>query len=241
MSAQHRVPVILTRAQAQSERFAALLPRGTYAVISPLLEIVFLPPVAPPDPSETVLFTSENGVLALKSALGQAEGRIALCVGDRTALAARAAGWMARSARGNADDLLVLARGSDGPFVHVRGEHTRGALAERLSAAGRPCREIVVYTQRALPLSQQAEGVLRSETPSIVPLFSPRTAQIFARACPRAERAHLACISAATAAALDDGKYASIRVSSEPDASAMLDTIAGLVKTIHLETGQASG
>ncbi|MEM9393476.1 MAG: uroporphyrinogen-III synthase [Pseudomonadota bacterium] len=241
MSAQHRVPVILTRAKAQSERFATELPDGTEPVVSPLLEIKVLPLRAGPRPEETLLFTSENGVAALVAHKGGYAGQTALCVGDRTAEAARTAGFAAQSANGSAEDLVELAMRSSGDFAHVRGFHSRGDVAKQLRLAGHTCREIVLYDQLERGLSPEARKILDTKRTCLVPLFSPRTAILFSNAQPAAPAAHMICLSATVAEAVSDGDYASISISNAPKASALLVALRNRLESIRLETRGVSG
>lgn len=241
MSAQHRVPVILTRAKAQAARFASCLPEATYPVFSPLLRIVHLPLDNAPTPEETLLFTSENGVAALVSAGGVRDGQTALCVGEQTRAAAKEAGFAAMSANGAADDLVKFALLREGAFVHVRGVHARGEVSRTLRKAGRACRELILYDQQAQDLCKEAREVLNQGAPSLVPLFSPRTAALFYEACPRADAAHILCLSPAIAEGAANGRYASLTVSSNPNADSLLTALSGRLQAIRLETGGASG
>jgi uroporphyrinogen-III synthase len=239
MSAQHRVPVILTRAKAQAARFAAELPADMVPIFSPLLDIEFLPLDAELSRDETLLFTSENGVAALAASGAGLPGQQALCVGDRTAQAARTAGLEAASARGTAQDLVALALRGAGPFVHIRGSHARGDVAAQLRAAGKACREVIAYAQRSVSLTPEALTILRGPDPCLVPLFSPRTAALFVAACPSAPHARLICISKATQDAVTGGDYAVSDRSAQPDAGSVLDALCCHLKAIRLEAGGA--
>lgn len=241
MSVQHRVPVILTRALAQAKRFARSLPSGTWPVFSPLLEISFLPVTEPPDVFETLLFTSENGVMALAAAGALRSGQTALCVGQRTAEAAQAAGLEATSANGAAVDLIQLALSAPGPFVHVRGVHTRGDVAQMLNAAGHPCRELVVYDQIERSLSVPATHTFSIGQPCLVPLFSPRTAALFLKAQPEAPSAHLICLSPAITEVVAAGRYGSLSTSRSPTAEALMSELSSRLTAIRLETKGVSG
>ena len=101
MPARIRPTLLLTRPRADSLRFARLLP-GWQAVIAPILRIV---PVdhdaARLRAAGALLFTSAHAV----AAAGPGAGRAALCVGGRTAEAAR-------KARGCTPDEC---RGAQGP------------------------------------------------------------------------------------------------------------------------------
>ena len=139
--------LILTRPLPQSEAFAAALARempGRFAVlVAPLIAIAPVPGAIDLAGLQGILFSSANGVEQF-AARQPARDLPAYCVGDMTAAAARAAGFAARSADGDVDDLaaMVIAahRPGAGAFLHVRGRHAAGDLVGRLAAAGVPAR-----------------------------------------------------------------------------------------------------
>ena len=226
MASQHRVPVILTRPLEQAERFARSLPWGALSVISPLLRIVPIKTNVDLANFDSFLFTSENGVRAIENTL-TAEGRIAYCVGDRTAEAASSAGFTARSAKGTAEELIALIseQAPGGRLLHVHGAHTRGDVSARLVANGIKAESAAFYDQLAEPLNEQAMGVLAAQR-SLVPLFSPRTSAVFASCCPEAPKAEVLCLSEAVADALAGGRYADVATVQSPTAAAILDEIS---------------
>jgi uroporphyrinogen-III synthase len=228
-------PFLLTRPAAQGDRFADAL-RARFGsqvrvVASPLLVPQDLSPALPED-SAGVIFTSETGVAAL-GRLRPAKGLPAWCVGDRTAQAARRVGYEARSAAGDAAALvaMILAEAPPGPLLHARGADSRGAVAERLTAAGIPTTEAVVYVQRPAPLTAGARALLGGADPVIVPLFSPRSAALFAAevaAIPESAPLWVVALSPAVAAAVAPHP-ARQAVAASPDAAAMLDAAEALI------------
>lgn len=161
--------LLLTRPEADSRRFAALLP-GYRALISPILRI---DPV-PHDSerlrmAEGLVFTSAHAV----PAAGPGRGRLALCVGGRTAEIARVAGFDIREGDGFAEGLLPLIAEASGPLIHPHGRH----LARKLPVEG-----MVVYDQIAIPLNADAQALLAEDQPVILPLFSPRSAALLSAA-----------------------------------------------------------
>jgi uroporphyrinogen-III synthase len=229
MTAQSRPVLLLTRPAEASRRFAAQaqarLP-GLGVVISPLLAPVFLAADLP-GAWDGVLFTSETGVEAL-ARLTALRGP-AVCVGTRTADAARAAGWQARALGGDAEGMVagLTAAPLQGHWLHARGADAAGDLAARLRAAGMAVTEVIVYDQRPQPLSAQARAVLAGPGPVWLAVFSPRSARIFvAEAGDIAAPVQAVAISPAAAAAL--GGLCPVAVAAAPDASAMLDALAGL-------------
>ena len=220
--------LLLTRPQAQSDRFAqaARDKLGPMRVIvSPLMKIHFLDA---PLPEGARVFTSQNGVQA-HLRLAPAAGRTAWCVGAQTAQAARTAGFAARETEGDARALvaLIVQDGATGPLVHVRGVHARGDVADRLNAAGIETSEVVLYDQIPCPLVDEAKVALSGSAPVFVPLFSPRSAQLFADAAAGARAPlHLVALSPAVAQALNNCPRASLDIAARPEAGAMLTALA---------------
>lgn len=175
--------IVLTRPLPAARRFArALRDRGLEAPIlfSPIMEIVPLP--GGPLPEGTLVFTSENGVAAADG-LGSLTGRTVVTVGDRTAAAARAAGAQAETLGRDVDELrdAIIGRGG-GPYVHLHGRHVTGDLAGRLRDAGLAAEARAIYDQRALPLTDAAQAALTGPEPTVLPLFSARSASLTAGA-----------------------------------------------------------
>lgn len=241
----HGLPLILlTRPQAQSERFAAALRQQIdtpEVLIAPLMEAQFLQPVVPLRHWQGIVLTSETGVEAARriTAAGATLPERAYCVGDRTTEAARDAGFTAISARGAATDLVddLVARKLAGPLLHLHGKASRGNVAARLSAAGTETISLVGYAQRPLPAGPGLIAVLRERRPVLLPLFSPRSAELF--------RDQLAMIgatapiwvvamSAAVALALQPFVPGRIAVARRPDGAAM---VAACLAMLRGETG----
>ncbi len=229
-------PFLLTRPVAQGDRFAdavrARFGPQARVVLSPLLVPQFLTPDLP-DQVAGVIFTSETGVAAL-CLLRPADGLPAWCVGDRTAQAARQAGYHARSAAGDAAALVaaILTAAPGGPLLHARGADSRGAVAERLTSAGIPTGEALVYAQRPAPLTAGARHLLAGAGPVLLPLFSPRTAQLLVAALadiPAPAPLWIAALSPAVADAAAPLGPARQVIARRPDAPALLDAAEGLI------------
>jgi uroporphyrinogen-III synthase len=219
--------LLLTRPRAQSEGFLrrceAAAGRRIEAVIAPILEIVPLDAAVDLSGLGGVIFTSANAV----SALGDVPGRTGLrawCVGAQTADAARAAGFDAVAAEGDADALLamILRERPDGPLLHLSGVHRAADVAQRLEEAGIAARTQAVYDQVARPVSGDERRLLSgSDRRVILPLFSPRSARLLRDAVPEIGDAVLPlAISANVASAWGTGPRP-VRVADAPDAAAM--------------------
>lgn len=231
-SRAHPLVTVLTRPAAQGARFADQL-AGRFGdalriIPSPLIAPVFLPVTLPAQEYGAVILTSETGA----QAAGRLSGlpKLAFCVGDRTAQAAQAAGFDAVSAKGDADALVaaILSAGQSGPLLHLRGRESRGDVAARLTAQGLPTAEVETYAQEPQPLTPSARQALDGVDPVLLPLFSPRTAQLLAAERPKAPLL-VAALSAAVADGLGDLSPHSLSVAKTPDAAAMLDAIVPLI------------
>lgn len=178
-----RPVILLTRPEASSRRMAALLAARfgdkVDFCISPLMDIALDPRLPDLDGIRTLIFTSVNGVAAYVGAHGP-KALPCYTVGDATAHAAHEAGLRVTSAGGDAEALIarIIVDGAPGPMLHLRGAHARGEIAERLSAAGCPVSQAIVYSQNARPLSDAASVLLQGSRPVILPLFSPRSASL---------------------------------------------------------------
>ena len=229
--------IVLTRPQAQSERFAQMccevLGEDVQIILSPLLKIELLPFKMPETPYQGLIFTSENGVRAYAQTPSD-QSIPAYCVGERTAMAARAAGLEAISSDGSADDLVAMINATDrtGPLLHVRGAHTRGDVAERIAVQ---VDEVAAYRQVELSLTDEAQAALQGQDEVILPLFSPRTAQIFFKQTkPVSAPTQVIAMSDAVNRAVLGSEMArntQILTIDTPDAQAMLQAIKRHIET----------
>lgn len=254
MSAQPTI--VVTRPQDAAHRFArALQDAGLRApvVIAPVLRIAHLPGALKGAGFEGeavrgVIFTSAHAIAAF---VRQSEARPqAWCVGHATAAAARAAGFHAHSAAGHVDDLfrLMVGAGISGPFVHARGRIAHGALAQRLDVAGLPTTEVVIYDQIACDPGPEVAALLQGRAPVVLPLFSPRSARLVAKAAAGVSAPlHLVALSRAVADAwateLRAGREAkgdaappdpvrSLHIAARPDAGAMCAAVLAVVDSL---------
>jgi uroporphyrinogen-III synthase len=166
--------LVLTRPEAQSRELAAALP-GLPVVTAPVMEITATGAAVDLGRYAGVILTSANGVAEGPDL----HGIRAYCVGKRTAEAARACGAEVALVARDAADLVARFEGG-GPVLHLRGEHARGDIAERLSSAGIETHEAVVYRQDARPLTAEAKALIEGEAPVVLPLYSPRSAALVA-------------------------------------------------------------
>ncbi len=225
--------LLLTRPHRNSARLLADLAGLPVAdaIVSPLIDIDAVEGAVDVAGIAGLVVTSANAVPALK---GLSTELPVFCVGDRTAAAVRACGFAAHSAQGDAAALiaLVLRSARPGPLLHLHGAHTRGDIAERLTAAGVPCTGRIVYRQHARPLTPDAVAALGGPRPVLAPLYSPRSARLLTRAGPFGAPLDLVVISATVAAAARAMKPRSICIADRPDRDAMTDAIARTLRPL---------
>lgn len=221
----HRTPtVLLTRPQAASEAFAEGL-QGADVVIAPLMAIVPTGVAVDLERVDGLILTSQAVIPFVPST-----ALPAYCVGPRTTQAARDAGVQAECAGQDADALVdaLADRKPKGALLHLHGTHTRGQIAQRLTALGLSVRGLAVYDQQdAAPTPAFHDALTRPDL--IVPLFSPRSAEIFAAAARslRPDTVILA-LSPAVAEALPRKMQAQTRISPAPTGQEMRKRLAVL-------------
>ncbi|MEM7088820.1 MAG: uroporphyrinogen-III synthase [Pseudomonadota bacterium] len=225
----------MTRPRAAAERFVAQLPSRTRSRVtvlySPILEIHPLSAQVDTTGVQGVIFSSANGVNAAVS-LQLSQDLPAYCVGAATTDTAKTAGWKASMIGATAEELvagLVQLRPRS-PLLHLRGEHTRGNIAERLTEMGVTTLEQPIYQQLLLPLTSEAQIAASGARPVVAPIFSPRTARQFADIWSGTAPLWLAAISEATAEPLKSLGYRRLRIAKEPTPVKMRKAVKKLVK-----------
>ena len=195
--------VAITRAQPEADRTAERVrARGAEAIVAPLLTIVPCGYDTSTSGAQAIIFTSTNGVRAFPDARGARE-RLVLAVGDATANAAREAGFVnVRSADGDANALVDLAKReldpANGKLVHVSGDHVGGDASGKLRAAGFSVDWRLAYASiAAMVLPDALLGPL-----DVVLFHSTRAAETFAAlGAPNADKLTAGCLSESVAQA----------------------------------------
>ncbi|WP_168798033.1 uroporphyrinogen-III synthase [Pacificoceanicola onchidii] len=224
----------MTRPRAQSERVVVALEQAGArfrAVYSPLIGIETIGDMPDQSALSGLIFTSANAVRVWVERGGRCD-LPCFVVGPATEAEAKAAGMQAERARGTADDLVALveARRPAGRWLHVHGTHTRGDVAPRLAAVGIDISGVALYDQPALGPTQEALGVLAGEIPVVAPLYSPRTAALFAK-LPIKAPLLVAGLSEAVVKPLAALHIYGQTTANRPDSSAMLAAILDLLET----------
>jgi uroporphyrinogen-III synthase len=218
-------------AEATAGRVAAL---GWTPLVDPLLAVRALSPAVDLTGVAALAFTSVNGATAF-ARLASDRTRRVFAVGERTAAAARAAGFaQVVSADGDVEALARLiageAAGLDGAILHPSALEPAGDLLSPLKAAGLSAQRVAVYEAVARRPAEETLAAL--DTFDAVLLHSPRAARILADllADRPAPRLRALCLSPAVAAPLEASRQAgalmSVAFAPRPDETALLGLLA---------------
>ena len=160
-------------AQETAARLAAL---GHDVIVAPLLDPVALD-WSPPEAVEALLFTSSQAPSLAGAPAEAYRGLPAYAIGERTAAAARAAGFQqVETLGGDVGSLLTAVAARHRRVLHLAGQ-------DRTAAEPPPGLAVVVravYEARLAPLTENAAAMLRSKVVDWTLLFSTRTAAHFA-------------------------------------------------------------
>ena len=225
--------ILITRPAPSGAAFAKQLKK----VIGPAAKIVLSPVFeieacgALPDLSQVrqLVFSSRHGVEAF-ARLSARRDIPAYAVGEATAQAGRDIGLSVTACGGDARQMRkrILADALPGPFLHIRGEYTTGHLARDLTFAGLETHEAVLYSQRAVGLTDQAKECLQQKTPVILPLFSPRSARLAVSKVLVKAPLFVAAMSENVAQEIPPEIVREVVVAREPTTIEMLHTVQGL-------------
>ncbi|MBL0968760.1 MAG: uroporphyrinogen-III synthase [Brevundimonas sp.] len=202
---------------------------GLEPIVAPLLRIEPLDVGAPNLTDVTALaFTSVNGVEAF-AALTDRRDRPVFTVGDRTAEAARVAGFGAvRSAGGAIGDLADLLRREARGVVLVPGaQEPAGDIAALLAGAAVEARLLPVY-------AAIGTGATAPDAFDAVLVHSPRAGRALAAITGAGQAAEsvAVAISEAAAAPLRSLLWREIRIAAHPDENAMMSALGNPPRSV---------
>ncbi len=184
-----------------------------------------------------MIFTSETGVAFAEHSGLWAQGPrpdTAYCVGTRTAKAAAAMGFRALDANGDWRDLAHLIAGqiSNASLLFAAAAESPSHLEKTLQAGGFTVHRRDVYCQNPQPLTPDARALLHEAQPVVLPIFSPRSAQLFCDAGHTITAPiWLASLSAPIAAAFT-APFARRVIAQRPNSAALLDAMAEFLPTL---------
>lgn len=215
-------PVIIIRPQPGCDAsLAEALSLGLDAHGFPLFEVRPLPWEAPnPEEVDALLLGSANAVRHGGAALAVLVGKPAYAVGEKTADAARTAGFeVIETGQGTMQGLLGLVRPSHTRLLRPAGQQR----VEIIAPAGITIDEQTVYTSEGLEMPEALAGMLTR--PAVVLLHSGEAARHFASCCETRgldrSAIALAAISEPAGAMAGDG-WAKLKIAEMPEDGALL-------------------
>jgi uroporphyrinogen-III synthase len=232
--------LLVIRPEPDGERTAgALRARGHHALLAPLTRIASVATDLGPGPWAALLITSANAVRALENhpQRQKLSGLAVLAVGDRSAAAARHAGFTdVTSADGTAADLAALAAsrygGTGRPLLWLAGADRAADLAAALASSSVPVEMRVIYQSVAnTDLPPSVAEALREGTLGGVLHYSRRSAEAYLAVAARAALAEQAlrpmqfCLSARIAEPLAAAGAPDIRISPRPTEESLLQLV----------------
>ena len=230
-----RPTLLLTRPQAQSQRFAVDF-RARFGddwpiLFAPLTQLKFHDALIDRQGIGDIAFTSQNGVAGFNR-LTKDRNLRAWCVGDKTADAARVAGYDTATGPGTAKGLVdrIIADGAVRRILYPRADDIAFDMSKYLKTAGIETVEAIVYSQMPCPPTTDAAALLVGKAPVLLPFFSRRAVDIFRQNYPETRAPILvAAISATVADATDQMAKAACIVARYPDSDHMLAALAELM------------
>lgn len=233
--------LLLTRPEPEATATAARLEAlGHDVLVEPMLRIEFLPPPRGVLPPAAIIFTSGNGVRAVRQWPEAASWAAVpvFAVGGKTAALASDTGFTdVRAASGDANALVGLVSkaldGTAGTILYPAPRDRAGDVEGRLAESGFAVRAVEAYRAIAAERisDELREAILRGEIDGAL-FFSRRTAVIFRdlvkdaglSAALRAMR--LFALSAQVAGPLKELPSAGLRVASRPDGESLFSLLA---------------
>ncbi len=220
--------VLVTRPADSAARFVAAL-RDVAGAFEPLVLPAFEVEALAYEavPFEDAVFTSRAGAMFAPDGAG----RVAWCVGEATADAARAKGYVPKVGCGGADALvtLILEGKPRGRLVHFRGEKIRVFVTDRLNAENLNCLEIVNYHKRLNRPTAQQLAVLQEGRPCVAPVFSGETVSIIGDWDIPFDQVTMVAISPEVAEVAKGLQPFAVTCAQEPDLGAMVRATSRLI------------
>jgi uroporphyrinogen-III synthase len=233
-----RPPLLLTRPETQSRRFA-----GEFCnrfgpdwpvILSPLTRTRYIDATIDMPNATAVVFASETAVAAF-APLTARRDLLAWCVGGRTAANAAKAGFRTLTGGGTAEALVdeIIATGTTGPVIVPHAAHVSFDIAAKLNSAGIETFSTVTYAQDPVPLSDAANVALQTAGSVLLPLFSPRAVRLFGEAAGHVRaRLLVVAISQRVAAEAANLSPHMLVTAAHPDATSMLDALKSVISSI---------
>ena len=99
---------------------------------------------------------------------------------------------------------------------------------------GRPCDTAVVYDQIEKTLNEKAKQLFSAKIPVIVPIFSPRTAELFLKQIQPSIQTYIVAMSQSIAQVFAKTPDINCSIAKSPDQKAMQQSVVRLLRDANL-------
>ena len=176
-----------------------------------------------------LLITSSNAVTYLPAALAGSK-LPTFCVGGATTHVALKQGLMAQHLAATAQGLynVLSRRFLEGPLLHLRGSHSTLDFEAYFRDTPTDVQNLITYQQIAQDLAPATYTLLRGMVPIVLPIFSPRSAELLCKLDLNWALHTCVAISETVAVRCRTAGFGQVLVSPEPSAGSMLSTLTPL-------------
>ena len=222
--------ILLTRPHDQALRFSEdLVSLGVISkniLVDPITKIEGVDVLYNFSPVRGLLITSANAVAYLPAALVGSK-LPTFCVGEATTRAALKQGLMAQNLAKTAQGLynVLSSRFLEGRLLHLRGTHTTLDFEAYFWDTPIEVQNLIIYQQIAQDLQPETYTLLQGMVPIVLPIFSPRSAELLCGLDLNWALHTCVAISEAVAALCRTAGFGQVLVSPEPSAGSMLSIL----------------
>jgi uroporphyrinogen-III synthase len=233
MNQDHEPKIILTRPEPGLTKFSGQLAQEIPSanVYCEALQVIdFIPYQGDLTRYSGFVFTSSNGVRAAKR--WNLPSRLAFGVGKVTTELAHSYCDPVYDGGSDVEALIALIESMkpDGPLLHIRGRVSIGNLATRLSEYGIETHEAIGYEQNVCAPSDELIRLLRGGKSMILPLFSPKSAEILKTLSTNREHWHVIAMSHAVAEIFDADDVLKLEIAQKPNGAEMLNCVVNALR-----------
>ena len=225
--------ILLTRPYDQALRFSENLVRlgviSKNILVDPITKIEGVDVSYNFSSVRGLLITSANAVAYLPAALVGSK-LPTFCVGEATTRAALKQGLMAQHLATTAQELynVLSARFLEGPLLHLRGTHTTLDFEAYFQDTPTEVQNLIIYQQIVQDLGLATYTLLRGTVSIVLPIFSPRSAELLCGLDLNWGPHICVAISEAVAVPCRTAGFGQVLVSPEPSAGSMLSKVTSL-------------
>lgn len=222
--------ILITRPTESSKSFAVRLRKRLGSevdvIVSPLLGIKPVATQLNLDGVKSLVFTSMHAVRTF-AALTKNRDFICYTVGASTSKAATQVGFDPIEGGGTADLLaqMLMSNPIAQPCLYLRGEHIAYDMASVLKSGGVLIEQAILYAQAEQEITKTAFDALSRPNKIVLPLFSPRSAELFFVKQNWVAELYVAAFSENVAHAVPKSRIQTLAVATEPSIDAMLDVV----------------